>query len=844
MGKSKSRANRKLASVPGERSVIDVFKVDIDKKIKHQRDGNLDEVERSKYEIDEVASEDDEEIDSDYAYGETDEVTPSVWEKQFHRLEGAFGEESDEEELQGDGFINLSELLDEEPEPTASLEAGSKTKVSYHDLLPIQEESEDEEVPEMSDLDGQENDELSEFVKKLDSNLKVRKFLKEQTETYKESEFNLTLRPSSKSDKLSIADLLAPMQDEAGFTALEKKVQQFSGKKKELAPLAVPLAKRISDRVVRSTAYEHAKERISEWQPIINQNREAEHLNFCRTPVDSTLNSTLSNAAKPETKLEKEIHSILVQSNLKDNDIQKAEELELSKLSPEAVLARQRELRMMRDLMFRNEAKAKRISKIKSKAYHRIKKKERERAKQIQSELGSDKEDQMEVEAARAKERMTLKHKNTGKWAKALLKHGGRHSENQTALMEQLDEHQRLKRKMTGAESDQDSDLDSDQVSGGEDPREQAFKEIDRLVSDPSQTVPLTKGVMGMKFMQNAMKRQEQEVERLAKEAIEDLKLLTSDHEDAHATDTKLATEIQGNQGRLAFKGHGQPSQASTPPPQPSFILDGGGLVNKVSHLASHTTKLNGPLTIDHPPKDESAEVNPWIVDPSDAPAIKKKRAHDSGSDVANKAQKVVSKIKKVQRQNDNELEASTQVDVDAAMVVADGADGIDADCQGMLIADNPNAFTQKDLVKLAFAEDNVVQEFAHAKRQAIAEEAPQLEDMTLPGWGCWGGQAITKKPSIKRNFIRVVKKGVEEERRKDKQLNHVIINEKNSQKLEKYTVKELPTKFQTRTQYELNLVTPVGEEWNPSTSFHKKIKPRILTKKGHLIEPLAMEDH
>lgn len=53
-----------------------------------------------------------------------------------------------------------------------------------------------------------------------------------------------------------------------------------------------------------------------------------------------------------------------------------------------------------------------------------------------------------------------------------------------------------------------------------------------------------------------------------------------------------------------------------------------------------------------------------------------------------------------------------------------------------------------------------------------------------------------------------------------------------------------MPAKFQSKTQFELNLVTPVGMEWNPSNSFYKKIKPRILTKKGHVIDPLSMDDH
>lgn len=44
-------------------------------------------------------------------------------------------------------------------------------------------------------------------------------------------------------------------------------------------------------------------------------------------------------------------------------------------------------------------------------------------------------------------------------------------------------------------------------------------------------------------------------------------------------------------------------------------------------------------------------------------------------------------------------------------------------------------AFEQRELVARAFAGDNVVQEFAEAKRREIQEDAPKEVDTTLPGW-------------------------------------------------------------------------------------------------------------
>lgn len=44
-------------------------------------------------------------------------------------------------------------------------------------------------------------------------------------------------------------------------------------------------------------------------------------------------------------------------------------------------------------------------------------------------------------------------------------------------------------------------------------------------------------------------------------------------------------------------------------------------------------------------------------------------------------------------------------------------------------------AFEQRDLVARAFAGDNVVQQFAEAKRMEMQQDAPKEVDTTLPGW-------------------------------------------------------------------------------------------------------------
>ena len=69
---------------------------------------------------------------------------------------------------------------------------------------------------------------------------------------------------------------------------------------------------------------------------------------------------------------------MLTESSLVDDKKEATfEEIVVAKLSPEEMKKRTNELRLMRELMFRDEKRAKRIKKIKSKQYHKIQKRER-----------------------------------------------------------------------------------------------------------------------------------------------------------------------------------------------------------------------------------------------------------------------------------------------------------------------------------------------------------------------------------------------------------------------------------------------------------------------------------
>jgi U3 small nucleolar RNA-associated protein 14 len=224
----------------------------------------------------------------------------------------------------------------------------------------------------------------------------------------------------------------------------------------------------------------------------------------------------------------------------------------MKKVSIDEVRQRQSQLRAMRELMFRQDQKAKRIAKIKSKAYRKIHKRERERElERRMAEDGEDGEDareqKLKAETARARERMTLRHKNTGDWAKKMLSRGQHDLGTRQAISEQIRRGDELQRKIMG----------DDPESGEED--SDSGEELEELLNDPNKwgekhvvedTPEIRKGVMGMKFMRDSEERQKQ----LNAQQIAEIKAAV----DAGSDDDEIlaATEsISGpvNHGRKTF---------------------------------------------------------------------------------------------------------------------------------------------------------------------------------------------------------------------------------------------------------------------------------------------------
>jgi U3 small nucleolar RNA-associated protein 14 len=262
--------------------------------------------------------------------------------------------------------------------------------------------------------------------------------------------------------------------------------------------------------------------------------------------------------------LEKAVDQLLKRAQMREEDLQKTEELKMNHLSAEEVASRRAEIMKTRELMFRAEMKAKRIAKIKSKTYRRFKRREKE--KHLDDNSDSDgPETSLKREAERAKERATLRHKSTGKWAKMMRRRGEMDDDQLQDKAEMLERGDKLRKKIQGNKesSDDDSDYDDGDGDGLAQLKARAFDELAELKREDSGPAKGGgKSVFDMKFMQDAAAREQREVDQKVDDLMEELQELEAHTHEGEVDGPKLPEDdssviIQRIGGRVSLRPSG-----------------------------------------------------------------------------------------------------------------------------------------------------------------------------------------------------------------------------------------------------------------------------------------------
>ena len=789
----------------------------------------------------------DSDIESEDAFGESDEerfvgfAFRGSKEEEGKKRGGRRGEEDEEDEEEdgdslGEDAVDLATAwdMDDVDEAEAAEEKKNKKRA--------REDSEDEEMDSDNAMSDDEDDsgadeedmqsDLSVSDAEDGDHSRLQNFV--QSLSKKSDASKPTSAP--RSTKISAADLLQYVKDPAQRQSI--KILQNSEKK---APeqykggipgkLAAPLPKRQQDRLDRSAAYGESKKELGKWVDTVKQNRRAEHLSFPlvdpNDPVATASRRLASTQEKPMNELERKVQEIVQEAGMVGEGVKggdeadrEEEELEELKLPFEKIQARRAELRKQRDLMFREEIRARRVKKIKSKAYRRIHRKERakqgleQQAEDAANGLVDSEEEHDRNDRLRAEERMGRRHRES-KWAKAMKETGRAKWDGSArgAMEEAARRDEELRRRIEGRDVDEDSLSGNDEDSDGYSSDEEGVALNEKLAQLSKEGADGPSSKLGnMAFMRRA---------EAAKKARNDAEIHDLRRQLNGEDDFEMDSDLEEGEpiGRQKFGAKTpQPTKESQRKPlgkgefeEQMSEDDFSGLEDAGGALAAAPS---GPMA-----KAQPSARAPFPKAAASQPRINgaKKQA---GPDDRTKKQ-LVKPIKKPETALD-EYTSPSESENDDPNAALDGF--------------GPDSLA----VDIFAGDDSIVKDFVKEKQEIVEEEGDQIIDNGLPGWGSWTGAGVSKKQQNrqKNKFLTTIK-GVAPEKRQDSKLDRVIINEKRVKKNGKYLATELPHPFESKQQYERSLRLPLGPEWTTKSTFQDATKPRVLFKQG-VIRPMT----
>ena len=388
---------------------------------------------------------------------------------------------------------------------------------------------------------------------------------------------------------MTLNDLISSLgSGRAKLGAARKTLERLE---KKATPVEAPLPGPIRARQERRAGYESAKQDIGKWMPLVKANREAPTLHFKSDQASVPRSSTTASLAakhRPETSMEAEVAELLRAAGADTGTaVAEGEEaLSLKALTVEEAKQRREKLAKMRALLFYHEVKAKRLKKIKSKEYRRRLKKAAKAKAAAAADAATNEDgvllldedalrkEREQAEFERARERLTLKHKNTSRFVRRALRRGQNAMDEGTreAIAEQLRLGQELRQRVNqlrrkGAGSD---DSDTEATDEGSDSSDEEAEDavgeakgaglssksrraaLDILEGKgPLEDTASKKGLFALPFMQRAMERRKAAAEE---EARNTLAATLEGYAGVHDKNDRNEGVASGS-GRLDFQG-------------------------------------------------------------------------------------------------------------------------------------------------------------------------------------------------------------------------------------------------------------------------------------------------
>ncbi|XP_006862929.1 PREDICTED: U3 small nucleolar RNA-associated protein 14 homolog A [Chrysochloris asiatica] len=699
------------------------------------------------------------------------------------------------------------------------------------------------------DGDGErKHQKLLEAISSLDG--KNRWKVAERSEaSLKVSEFNVSSEGTR--EKLGLSDLLQPIKTSPSLATVKKQLNRVKSKK----TVELPLNKEEVARIHREVAFNKTSQALSKWDPIVVKNRNAEQLVFplekeqaAFAPLEHMLGGW-----KARTPLEQEIFNVLNKNKQPVTDplLTPVEKAALRAMSLEEAKMRRAELQRARALQSYYEAKARREKKIKSKKYHKIVKKGK--AKKALKDFETLQkvnptaalEELEKMEKARMLERMSLKHQNSGKWAKSKAIMAKYDLEARQAMQEQLAKNKELTQKLQAVS-------ESEEEEGG-------VEEDGLLIPDVVNEVQVNANGSNPWMLRrctsdvNEMKIQK-DPEQLSKSmAYEDSE---SEEEKSPVAEETLLREIEKKRSlreRSKLNQDSKPvgSQEAQDANSQEVLSELRALSQKLNKKTHQTQKPKGsslgtapPVQTEEPSLEEEEPL--LLQKPQRATTLEdleelSKEGHSGNTELPRRAKQEQQAEKKPDDQPDapKKNRKSQMISLQNLLTTKPPSVKSLAAPTTMELEDEDESY-QKQMIKEAFAGDDVIRDFLKEKREAVEACKPKDVDLTLPGWGEWGGVGLQPNAKKRRRFLMKAPEGPP---RKDQNLPNVIINEKRNIHTAAHQVHVLPYPFTHHHQFERTIQTPIGSTWNTQRAFQKLTAPKVITKPGHIIKPIKNED-
>ncbi|XP_053694897.1 U3 small nucleolar RNA-associated protein 14 homolog A [Sabethes cyaneus] len=708
----------------------------------------------------------------------------------------------------------------------------------------------------------------------------------------KKSEFHVVKRAQfeedglqrSKQHSVALEDLLGHLKKTNQSQDVVKDLSMIlKGKRK----LEKPLEKPVADRISRDALYGKAQTDLDLWEPVVTSMEVAPQmvfpLKYGNVRVISEVPQKLSQY-RVKSDLMKAMEELDERYREKDTTVKKkpADKYaltlgELRQQRKEAALQKMRELYKI--------SKNRRLSKIKSKKYHKLQKRDKVRAqiKQFEELQRTDPEAalrQLEaIEKQRYQERATLRHKNTGSWAKNMQIRAKYDMNVRQELAEQLSIGKELMGKRMVTEDDESSESGQEDVALEEDEQGDNPWVRKRGEHEEEANREFTSGYR--KYWQ-----QRNEAVEAAKEMEDDK---ASDSGSANGSGEEVeqeetsSSDSEDEKNLLEFKQKVKKCKAISTTGWEEEDTEAVPLKKKAKKRGSRKEEESLEDLFNDAEELLNQHVEKKLANIRESVKPKPLKAKATRKNRKQKNQSSALAFKKKASLADLDVELDESVDKNAnanssekqkANILPEVGDGPkeiaidphnfvpmkprhllnavpDLEVIGGDLIDDDDADDDDPVAKIqrqqrltiaeAFEDDDIVVDFEQEKQEERDRNKPKEVDLSLPGWGHWAGAGISQKKTNKTR--RKMFKPAPVLPRRDDNKEKVIINEDAVNKnLASHLVNDLPFPFVSVKDYEASLRAPLGRTFIPETAHTTLVEPRVVTKKGTVIEPMKKD--